>query len=108
MKILIIGATGYVAQHLIDSLVVDGVGSSLISACRTLPGKLAFTEVGKYVRVDFSQSRSDVAEQLTAVFAAERPSIIVNCAAQSSLGVCEKDPTAAFCANCPLGLLDAL
>lgn len=106
MKILVLGSTGYVGQHLIESLIHDGLSAAVAGASRSSTRE-AFPEILREFDLDFSFNEKDLASQLQA--AVEwGPDVVVNCAACASLGVCEKDPDLAVKTNRPLDLLNAL
>eukprot|EP00927_Polykrikos_kofoidii_P025483 TRINITY_DN22873_c0_g1_i1.p1 TRINITY_DN22873_c0_g1~~TRINITY_DN22873_c0_g1_i1.p1 ORF type:complete len:366 (+),score=45.70 TRINITY_DN22873_c0_g1_i1:48-1100(+) len=107
--VLVLGGFGYVAQFVIEALLgrADAGGDDAPFRVHAThrPGRetKGFPHAVTLHSLDFGD-----ADAIAALLEAVAPNIVVNCAAMAGLGVCEKDPTAAFVANCPRHLVDVL
>lgn len=97
--VLVLGASGYLGQFLVQQLLADDwlvIAASATRAVEWPAGVVAAT--------------ADVTNPVTvaALLEAHAPAVVVNCAAIAVLGACESDPEAVMAVNCPKGLLDVL
>mmetsp|Transcript_58467 Transcript_58467/g.163823 ORF Transcript_58467/g.163823 Transcript_58467/m.163823 type:complete len:323 (-) Transcript_58467:79-1047(-) len=100
--VLVLGGTGYVGQFVVRALL-DRPGTRVHVAHRPSRDASFLPEAVRRHGVDLTS-----AEAVEALLAEVRPAIVVNCAAMSALGACEKDPVGAEAANCPRHFVEAL
>eukprot|EP00401_Gymnodinium_catenatum_P077207 CAMPEP_0117491904 /NCGR_PEP_ID=MMETSP0784-20121206/18307_1 /TAXON_ID=39447 /ORGANISM="" /LENGTH=336 /DNA_ID=CAMNT_0005286709 /DNA_START=68 /DNA_END=1078 /DNA_ORIENTATION=+ len=104
-RILVVGGSSYVAQFLIRALLDRPAGGTPLELHAThRPGRVleGYPEALRFHPMDPTDAAS-----VAAVLASVAPGVVVNCAAMSGLGPCEKDPTGAMLINCPKGLVEA-
>ena len=98
--LLLLGASGYVGQFIVEHFLLQD-GWALFAGCHetavTWPAGVT------PIRVDITDAAS-----ISAAIQACTPHVIVNCAAMAALGACEAAPASAEAINCPHALLAAL
>ncbi|KAH8057367.1 3-beta-hydroxy-delta-5-steroid dehydrogenase [Aureococcus anophagefferens] len=100
-RVLVVGS-GYVAQHLVASLSATGE----FAVCYT--HRRAAAPFAAPPGVDSCALDLLDAESCAAALWAQRPDVVVNCAALASPAACEADEARAAATNCPLGFLECL
>jgi len=98
---LVVGGNGYLGQFVVQGLLARGILVHATYHSREPPESL-----GKAAPCHQLDSSNE--PQLRALITEIKPDVLVNCAAMSAVGRCEKDPAAAQRANCPFGLVSAL
>uniref|UniRef100_A0A6U6IDF6 RmlD-like substrate binding domain-containing protein n=1 Tax=Zooxanthella nutricula TaxID=1333877 RepID=A0A6U6IDF6_9DINO len=99
--VLVIGGAGYVGQFVVQELLK---GPHCVHVAHRRGRDVSrLPEAVICHPLDCADS-SNCGEVLRAV----KPHVVVNCAAISALGACEKDPAAAEAANCPRDLVRAI
>ncbi|EPS61730.1 hypothetical protein M569_13063, partial [Genlisea aurea] len=105
MRLLVVGGTGYLGQHLLQSFC-DGMTESLLIAFthHSLPPPPALLNAVPQALpfcVDLRTGRG--LEAVSASFS--KPDVVINCAAISVPRLCEVDPEAAMSVNVPTSLV---
>jgi dTDP-4-dehydrorhamnose reductase len=88
-RVLVTGASGFVGAHIACGLASAGFDLVAIGGQRAVPEEVAATGA-KLSKADLSDP-----SQVSAIFQAERPEVVVHLAALANAGVCEKDPALA-------------
>ncbi|KAL9142039.1 hypothetical protein ABFS82_14G142600 [Erythranthe guttata] len=106
-RVVIVGGTGYLGQHLLQSLADDPVANSTLSLAFThhsVPPPHALLNAVPHALPFHVDLRSG--DGLSAISDAfGQPDVVINCAALSVPRVCESDPEAAMSVNVPTSLV---
>ncbi|KAE8779855.1 methionine adenosyltransferase 2 subunit beta [Hordeum vulgare] len=106
-RVLVVGGSGYLGQHLLAALAAggDGVGVDVAFTYHRGAAPRALLDALPGVRAFRADLRSgDGLEAVSESFG--QPHVIVNCAAISVPRACEMDPAAAMATNVPSSLVD--
>jgi len=101
MRVLLIGASGYVGQFLTKEFLSSPTVNLSLTYNSTPPADEMATATAYQLDLQDSQ-------QIAAVIEKSDPDIVVNCAAVSSIGQCEKAADKARTVNTPKVLVEAL
>ncbi|OIW21946.1 hypothetical protein TanjilG_15765 [Lupinus angustifolius] len=109
-KVLVVGGTGYLGQHLLQAFYADGNGISPYDLAFThhsnLPPKPLLDSIPRSLAFQLDLKTGNGFEAISNAFG--QPVVVVNCAAVSVPRACEIDPAAAHAINVPSSLVQWL